>query len=188
MKKQEGRKVSLIPTSPFPPNLPFFVSHIIFPGCEISLGYKLSPCIFGEMHFPLDRSVACSADFVSKRESRLRWRLARRLSIACALPPCRQHLYSPRPISTNFYLTNFPVSAGIARFRVGSEAEDAKRGGRVVRGIRVVAMASVLGTSWSACKWITGIARGSRRRTDDWTAARSIVSITRVVDDWLTMT
>lgn len=72
MKKQEGRKVSLIPTSPSPPNLPFFVSHIIFPGCEISLGYKLSPCIFGEMHFPLDRSVACSADFggaaVSKRE------------------------------------------------------------------------------------------------------------------------
>lgn len=132
--------------------------------------------------------LAPQISVVSKRESRLRWRLARRLSIACALPPCRQHLYSPCPISTNFYLTNFPVSAGIARFRVGSEAEDAKRGGRVVRGIRVVAMASVLGTSWSACKWITGIARGSRRRTDDWTAARSIVSITRVVDDWLTMT
>lgn len=110
--------------------------------------------------------LAPQISVVSKRESRLRWRLARRLSIA--LPPCRQHLYSPRPISTNFYLTNFPVSAGIARFRVGSEAEDAKRGGRVVRGIRVVAMASLLGTSWSACKWITGIARGSRRRTDDW--------------------
>lgn len=92
----------------------YLTSHFLVVKYRSAINYPPVSWEGREMHFPLDRSVACSADFdgaaelpVSKRESRLRWRLARRLSIASphvssafVFPPPDFHQFLPDKFSS----------------------------------------------------------------------------------------
>lgn len=107
----------------------YLTSHFLVVKYRSAINYPPVSWEGREMHFPLDRSVACSADFdgaaelpVSKRESRLRWRLARRLSIA-----------SPH-VSSAFVFppARFPPISTWQIFEFRSETEDAEP--RVERG------------------------------------------------------
>lgn len=142
------------------------------------------------MHFPSDERGLVR---------RFRWRggESRELTLSQKIidsRPCRQHLYSTRPIHHQFLpdkFSNRPVSE--------STRGGGKGGTRVVRGIQVGAR----GSSWdgfAACKWIDHSIRrfSSRSRWhtngyDDYeqetpaeTVSTPVEGVLERIDDWIT--